>query len=328
MLLTHPTVIERTLSHFGFSHIENRGNEIRCGHDDYRIKTSIRIRLDDNPYLYVNDFSDAYSGELFSFIIRAKDTNFRSVISFIKRELNIDDYGISQRNSIFAGAFDKLTRKRSLSAPPQIYDVAILNSYPKIFAKRFLDDNISISAQNEFDIRYDPDSQRIVIPIYSSSGELMGVKGRANWDIADDEPKYLYLTPCRCSETLYGFAHNYRHLVNDTIYICESEKAVMQAWGYGYYNFVGLGGNRVSDKQCKLMVELLPKRMVLLPDVGLDWTITELNARKLMSYTRLLDIQIGWWDWRKYHDPDKASPTDLGVERLEQIIKTEIEWGD
>ena len=65
-----------------------------------------------------------------------------------------------------------------------------------------------------------------------------------------------------------------------------------------------------------------------LPDVGLDWTITELNARKLMSYTRLLDIQIGWWDWRKYHDPDKASPTDLGVERLEQIIKTEIEWGD
>ena len=47
-----------------------------------------------------------------------------------------------------------------------------------------------------------------------------------------------------------------------------------------------------------------------------------------MSYTRLLDIQIGWWDWRKYHDPDKASPTDLGVERLEQIIKTEIEWGD
>ena len=102
----------------------------------------------------------------------------------------------------------------------------------------------------------------------------------------------------------------------------------MQAWGYWYYNFIGLGGNRVSDKQCKLMVELLPKRIVLLPDVGLDWTITELNARKLMSYTRLLDIQIGWWDWRKYHDPDKASPTDLGVERLEQIIKTEIEWGD
>lgn len=153
MLLTHPTVIERTLSHFGFSHIENRGNEIRCGHDDYRNKTSIRIRLDDNPYLYVNDFSDAYSGELFSFIIRAKDTNFRSVISFIKRELNIDDYGISQRSSIFAGAFDKLTRKRSSSAPPQIYDAAILNSYPRIFAKRFLDDNISISAQNEFDIR-------------------------------------------------------------------------------------------------------------------------------------------------------------------------------
>lgn len=95
MLLTHPTVIERTLSHFGFSHIENRGNEIRCGHDDYRNKTSIRIRLDDNPYLYVNDFSDAYSGELFSFIIRAKDTNFRSVISFIKRELNIDDYALA-----------------------------------------------------------------------------------------------------------------------------------------------------------------------------------------------------------------------------------------
>lgn len=328
MLIEHPIVIERTLENYGFANIENRGTEIRCGHDSLRNRTSIRICLTNNPYLYVNDFSDSYSGEFFSFIIKSKGVDFRSVISFVKQELNIDDYGISQRSSIFDGAFDKLTRRRSTTAPPKIYSPDILDIYPKIFSKRFLNDRIPISAQTEFDIRFDPDSARIVIPIYSSSGELIGVKGRADWDVQEDEPKYLYLVPCRCSETLYGFAHNYSHMVNSTIYVCESEKAVMQAWGYGYFGFVGLGGNHVSDRQCKLMVELLPKQIVLLPDVGLDVAITDLNVRKLQSYTRLLDIQIGYWDWSKHNDPDKASPTDLGVERLKHIIGQEIEWSD
>lgn len=276
----------------------------------------------------MNDFSDSYSGEFFKFIIKAKNTDFRSVIRFVKNELDIDDYGFAKRISVFGGAFDKLTKRRSASCPPKIYDSSILNGYPQIFSKRFLDDNISLSAQNEFDIRFDPESQRIVIPIYSSAGELIGVKGRADWEVEDNEPKYLYLVPCRCSETLYGFAHNYSHMVNSTIYICESEKAVMQAWGYGYFTFVGLGGNRVSSQQCKLMVELLPKQIVLLPDVGLDPEITVMNVRKLQSYTRLLDIEIGYWDWRKHSDPDKVSPTDMGVDRLEQIIKYEIEWGE
>ena len=53
-----------------------------------------------------------------------------------------------------------------------------------------------------------------------------------------------------------------------------------------------------------------------------------MNVRKLQSYTRLLDIEIGYWDWRKHSDPDKVSPTDMGVDRLEQIIKYEIEWGE
>lgn len=326
-MIANPVVIERTLRHFGFANVENRGSEIRCGHDDIRNRTSIRIKLCDNPHLYVNDFSDSYSGEFFNFIIKAKGAEFRAVIRFVKQELGVDDYGFVQRINVFDGVFDRLSRRKAVSCPPQIYDLSILDPYPKVFSKRFLDDNIPISAQNEFDIRFDPNSERIIIPIYSSSGELMGIKGRANWDVADDEPKYLYLLPCRCSETLYGFAHNYSNMVNSTVYVCESEKAVMQAWGYGYSNFVGLGGNRVSNQQCKLMVELLPKRIALLPDVGLDPDVTNINVRKLLGYTRLLDIEVGYWDWRKHSDPDKISPTDMGVDRLNQIIKNEIEWG-
>lgn len=313
------------MDYFGFANIEIIGNELRCGHEYSRNKTSIRIKLKDNPYIYVNDFSGDSSGEFFSFIIKAKDVEFRTVIKYVKNELQLsDDYGFQSRKKIFDGAFSRLQRRRNTPVPQQTFDMSVLNQYSPIFSKRFLDDYIPLTAQAEFDIRYDVESQRILIPIYDSSGELIGLKGRANWEIDEDDVKYLYLIPCRCSETLFGFAHNYKNIVGQTVYVCESEKAVMQAWGYDYRNFVGIGGSRVSSYQCKLLVELMPRKIILLPDVGLDMDVTNGNIKRIKSFTRLLDIEVGCWTYGNKKDPDKSAPTDLGRERLEEIINTEV----
>lgn len=326
--MDNPEAIINTLDYFGFANIRNLGNEIRCGHDYRRNKTSICVRLKENPYLYVSDFSGDSSGDFFSFIIKAKNTDFRSVIKFVKNELQLsDEYDLQVKRSVFGGVFAQLQKRHNLLNPQQVYDKAILNPYPQVFAKRFLDDNISLTAQNEFDIRYDTESQRILIPIYDSVGELIGLKGRANWEVGADDTKYLYLIPCRCSETLYGYAHNYQNLAGQTVCVCESEKAVMQAWSYGYQNFVGIGGSRVSNCQCKLLVELMPKKIILLPDVGLDMNVTIGNEERLKSYTRLFEINVGHWSYGDGQDPDKASPTDLGYDRLTEIINNEITWG-
>lgn len=59
-------------------------------------------------------------------------------------------------------------------------------------------------------------------------------------------------------------------------------------------------------------------------DKGLDPDITKRNAKVLSAYTRMFDTQICWWDWTKSGLPDKASPSDYGIDTLKNIINNEI----
>ena len=59
-------------------------------------------------------------------------------------------------------------------------------------------------------------------------------------------------------------------------------------------------------------------------DKGLDPDITKRNSKVLSAYTRMFDTQIYWWDWTKSGLPDKASPSDYGIDTLKNIINNEI----
>ncbi|MEG3006807.1 MAG: hypothetical protein RR806_04985 [Oscillospiraceae bacterium] len=197
--------------------------------------------------------------------------------------------------------------------------------YHKGAFTRFVKDNISFEAQQFFDLRYDPESQRIVIPIYNSIGQIIGMKGRANWEMSEDDMKYLYLIPCRISETLYGYSHNFEYLTGNNVYICESEKSVMQAYSYDIRNVVALGGNALHKAQCKLLIELYPKNIIFLLDNGLDLSVTMGNIKLLQKYTKMFDMGIGYWDYRLSQSlPEKCSPTDLGVDKLNEILNNGI----
>jgi DNA primase len=127
----------------------------------------------------------------------------------------------------------------------------------------FLQDNISYETQQEFGIGYDPESNRITIPIYSEINDLIGVKGRLFQNhIEPWEQKYIYLEPCTKSKVLYGLNKTYPFIKRlGKVYIFESEKATMQAWSMGFYNTVSIGGKKISqtqiDKLTRLGVDLI-----------------------------------------------------------------------
>jgi hypothetical protein len=324
MLLEKPDIIGVVLDAFGFANIDMRQGEIRCGRDDGANRSSIRIKLTKNEKLYVQDFAKNKSCDIFTYIIQEKNVTFKDVITFVNSQLGI--YNIcsaKRRTCVFDGFYNK-TRKRRVLEPLKTYSESVLSEYHMAYSKRFHDDNISFDSQKTFGIRYDVNSQRIVIPIYNAVGELVGVKGRANWEISEDEEKYLYLIPCRSSETLYGYCVNYQDMTDNDVYVCESEKSVMQAYSYGMKNFVGLGGNAIHNSQCKMLTELLPKRVVFLLDEGLDMDVTTKNIEILLSFTRMLDVGIGYWDYKKSKVPSKKCPTDLGKEKLQEILRHDI----
>lgn len=328
-LLKSPEKIKNILEFYEFYNINISSSEIRCGRDSKGNPTSIRIRLKDNDDLFVEDFAKNITYDLIVFIMKSKEVKYIDVLNIIKKELNISDWYTFENCSLkspFGGYYDKFktTKTKNIN---NIYDENILKQYEPYGNLKFLKDHISLEIQKEFNIMFDVISQRIIIPIYDCYGNIIGIKGRANWEVQDGELKYLYLIPCYKGSTLYGYHQNYKYLYNNTIIIGEAEKFVLQACSYGIRNVVGLGGNSLTSEQCKLILSLYPTKIIFAYDEGLDIEIIKTNILKLKSYIKFMNIDVVFWDYSKskyIEKGSKMSMTDKGKDIFEKILSEEV----
>lgn len=334
MLLDNPKDIVAILENYGFCNVKLTTKEITCAFYDGGSAKSIHIKLVDNTNLFVNDYARDIHTDLINYIIKSRDIEFKEVITFIKNLLGITNtyYSSDTKTGVFGGFYNKIRKKRNTEHYNETLDENILNRYVESVSLRFIRDDISAATQRFFNVRYDIESQRVVFPIYDWQGNIIGIKGRANWDVNIDEPKYLYLVPCNMLGTIYGYWQNYKHMIDDTVVVVESEKSVMQAYEYGYRNIVALGRNSISAQQCRLIMSLNPQKVIFANDEGLDLKITKKNIKTLQLFTRMKDTQIQYWDYRKSscvgigsHD----SVTDNGKEVMEYILENEIyDWSE
>lgn len=323
-LLENPENICTLLEEFDFAHITLKRNEIRFARN-IDGGPNIRIRLNDE-YLNVTDYVNSIHTDIISYIIKEKHTDFRSVLSAIKRILNLSDdwRPQSRKREIFGGVYSRIINKTD--PQPKVYDESILDDYLKVPNERFQRDNISLETQMKFGIGYDVGTDRITILIRDQHGSLMGVKGRRNYETDnEDDPKYLYLIPCQMSKTLFGYSNNYSSMYGGTVMIFESEKSVLQCASYGYNNAVALGSNNLSEYQSKMILSLNPKQVIFMLDSDLPLENTKRNINTLRSIAVMRDFKISYFDWTECLDlPSKASPSDEGKEVLEYILKENI----
>lgn len=322
-LINHPDKLKEILEHFGYCNVIVRPKYVSFGRDQYSSKKSIVIKLENNKYLYVHDYARNIQKDLFTYIGEQRRIEFSEVLSVIKSVLNITDYyDFFGSKGIFGGFYERI-RKRNFNKV-NTYDESLLDKYIQCGNLRFLRDNISLGTQNFFNIRYDVESQGIVIPIYNQLGQLMGAKVRGNYDVEDGEMKYYYLIPCAMSQTLYGYSQNYNYLVDNIVYIFESEKSVMQCHSYGIRNCVALGSGSISNKQVQMIFELNPKKVIFMHDTEYGLENIERNISMIQSYSRFSEVEIGYWNYFGKGYEDKVSPSDLGKKKLKQIMNEEI----
>ena len=322
-LLDNPEKLEELLEYFNFYNIHIHQSYISFGRAIDSSKKSIAIRLEKNDYLYVSDYARNINQDLFTYISEQRLVDFKDIISIVRKILKIDDFSIFREpQGIFGGFYEKIRKKNEYTC--RTYDESILNKYVALANMRFIRDNITIDAQQFFNIRYDVESQGIVIPIHNQIGELIGAKVRCNYEVQDGEMKYYYLIPCQMSQTLYGYSQNYNYLVNNVIYIFESEKAVMQCFSYGIRNCVALGSGSISRKQVRMLLELNPKKIIFMHDVGYDLENILRNINMVKNYSRFSEVELGYWDFFDRLYDNKVSASDLGKKELLRIMDTEI----
>lgn len=326
-LSENPKAIVELLEYFGCAKIKQNAKYIIFARDDSpESGHSISIPLDDNEACLVRDFARNKWYNIISFLCTEKNLKFKDVLKVVKNILGLDETWTSKPKTyqLFGGAYASIISKTD--APIKVYGEDILSQYIDIGSDKFLKDKISLEIQNKFKIGYDVETDRITIPIRDQHGDIMGVKGRRNYQPeSDDDPKYLYLIPCQISRTLYGYSENYSDMYGGTVMVFESEKSVLQCASYGYNNAVALGSNNLSEYQAKMLVSLNPKKVIFMLDNDLPLEQTKRNADMLKSVCIMRDLQIEYFDWTGCMDlPEKASPSDEGKEILNIILEENI----
>ena len=325
-LLAEPELIQHILEAFNFDKIRIRSNEIRCAFEYGMNPTAIVIRLTNNAHLFVKDYERNVSYDLITYIVKTKNVKFIDVLNVVKQTTGIKSlYNYKRRVGLFGGLYDGIKTQRS-EIEIQTYSDEILKQYGNTPNLRWLNDGISLFTQRKWGVGYDIDSQRITLPIRTSTGEIMAIKGRANFELSEFEPKYLFLEQGPMSQTLFGFSENYASLYGGDIFIVESEKSVLKLDSWGYNNVVALGSNSLSSVQAKLIASLDPKSVTFMLDNNLPLENTKRNAEILKQYSQMREINMRFWNWIYNLDlGEKCAPCDGTKKEFEYILENEIE---
>lgn len=257
--------IEDILDSLGCHHIHrNSTGYIQCANPDGDNKGAVIVYLNDNLTVvnYTRQLSkDKRTHDIFDLIMFYEDMTFPEAMKWVCDQFGINYY--AQKEEIPESLeLLKLIGKMCSgydgedNSPLEPIDPSIMDCFLHYPNEMFEQDGISLEVQEEFEIGYDPLTNRIVIPIKDAIGSIVGLKGRLyTTDMSlTNRPKYLYLERCNKAKLLYGYYENERFIKNsDVIYIFEAEKSVMQCATQGIRNCVATAGKTISKAQVELI---------------------------------------------------------------------------
>lgn len=292
--------------------------EIRCSYYEGGNPTSVCINCN-TLQAYV--FSRGIGGDLFHLISIHNNWSFDKTINFILGALNIKNIDNIQSPYIFNGIYKRV--KHNKKEQEVILSNEILSKFVNHPNMRFLKDNISFSTQYKFNIKYDPETQRIVVPWFNSKGKLVGITGRYNFNELGKNPKWKALQNFSKGNYLYGLYENKEKMQEmDYVIVGESEKFVMQLDSYGYHNGLALGNCTITEKQARILKSLPVKKIIIALDEGVNIEHILEQCNKLKG-----GIFNNKEVWCIYNNDNtilpknsKASPTDFGKENFELLL--------
>lgn len=267
------------------------------------------------------DFSTGCGGDVLDFICQYHQCSFNRGLKLLKQYANITDDGEEKTSSrLLATSIAKKFRKKETKTKPS-KGVVLADDYMDRYDLNWdklsvwEDEGITRQAMTEFQVRYDPFSDRIVYPIRSMTGKIINVCGRT----LDPEfkekrqRKYTYFHPLGTLDTIYGLWEN-REAIREKgeVILFEGAKSVMIASGWGIHNTGAILTSHLNPNQFQILIKL-GVRIVFALDAEMDIRKDE-NIRRLIPYARV--------DWVRNKDgllEEKDAPVDKGKEVFDRL---------
>ena len=234
----------------------------------------------------------------------------------------------------FINIKDKIEKKRK-EIKLESYNEGVLDIFTKIYPIEWLNDNISKEAMDKYNILYSISQNKIIIPHYDIEGRLVGIRGRAlnNWEI-ENVGKYSPVQiegiwyRHKLSLNLYGLYQNIENIKrNKYVFLCESEKAVLQMENFKRDNCaVAVCGSNFNKYQLNLLLKYCyPEEIIICFDKeekkGEDKYFNKL-WNLCRKYTQCCNFSF-------IYDREnlinlKDSPTDKGEEIFNKLLSKRV----
>lgn len=213
--------------------------------------------------------------------------------------------------------------------------------YPLAAPEEWLKDGISARVMRYYNIRVDSALQKIIIPHRDINGNLVGIRGRTfDEKELSEGKKYM---PVFIEKTMYNHplgknlfgAFENMEVIKKTRKVCvfEAEKSVLQiATMYGVQNnwSVAVCGSNISHAQCMLILSMGVEEVTIAFDAdqkdGRGEPDTLAYEEKLLKIASPLLPYVNVSVIFDYNHilPHKASPSDCGKEKFEQLYHSRI----
>ena len=212
----------------------------------------------------------------------------------------------------------------------------LLDNYPRVVVKSWVESHISPEVQDRFGIRFNATDSSILIPHWDVDGNLVGVRKRA---LVDDDIRFGKYRPAvikgelrnhPLAFNLYGIDKALTAIQESHMAIVvESEKSVMQSHTYGIEQTVACCGSSISMYQVNMLRQAGATHVV----IGFDRDYKSLNsdeAQQVANRLKKLNDKISpymrvsfLWD-KKDRLGYKDSPFDRGKDVLMELWKDRV----
>lgn len=318
-----PDLIIEVLNKLNYKDIKDRGDYFAARNNDGDNANAFVIYKDTLKY---NNYTRGHSGNIISLVMKTCNCEFPKALEFISKWIGFkgSDYQIKYPFH----SFYKMIKADQYGDIPSLqpYSEDLLPSANN-FSLKWIKEGVDLTTQRRFGIRYDLETNGIVIPEYSVDNFLVGAKWRnADPNCAMNERWNMYLK-FNQSYNLYGLNINYGTIVNKgKVIILEAEKSCCHLYSWGCGLGVSINGHHVSKVQQNILKSLMCEEIIIGFDKDIKEEEVRYNAKQLLTSNMIYTNRVSYILDTENLLGEKDSPTDKGSEVFKELLKRRIKY--
>ena len=318
---SEPELIETILEKLDYVNIRDKGNYYSAGNKDGDNPNALCIYKETLRY---TNYTRGHHGNIFSLVMNTKGCEFKKAIKYIAKWIGYEGAKYEIKYP-FHSFYKSIVADQYGSIPSlQPYSDDLLPP-PNNFSLKWVKEGVDLTTQSRFGIRYDLETNGIVIPEFSVDNYLVGAKWRnADSNCAMNERWDMYLR-FNQSYNLYGLNVNYPTIINKgKLIIVEAEKSCCHLYSWGCGLGAAINGHHISKVQENIIKSLMCDEVIVAFDKDVKEEEVRYNAKQLMVKNMLYSNKVSYICDKEGLLGEKDSPTDKGSEVFKELFKRRI----